>query len=241
MNMEADRYFGEVEPPVLPLVRLYTWDVPTISLGCNQNPIKRIDLPLCKQRGIPVVQRPTGGRELLHGHDLCYCVAIPHQTGMTAVEAKRIFSSITDIFNSALAQMGVMAEGGNLTGRPSAIQGPCFVQTDAGELSVKGKKLVASAQRVFDHCIIQEGSIPLNRSQVDLTEFLYVENKESLKRAMDANTAFLFENLERPVPIESIVECIKQAFEGHYGSPAGSADELLERFQRNNRGYLWYY
>ncbi len=239
--MEADRFFGDVEPPDLPLVRLYTWDIPTISLGCNQNPAKRLDLALCKRRGIPVVQRPTGGRELLHGHDLCYCVAIPHQIGMTAVEAKQIFSSITDVLNMALAQMGIAAEGGNLNGRPSAMRGPCFVQTDAGELSVKGRKLVASAQRVFDRCVIQEGSIPLEKPSVDLTEFLCVENREMLKKAMDANTAFLFDHLKQPVPIDAVVEQIKQAFIRHYGGPAQASDQLLDHFLRNNKKSLWYY
>jgi lipoate-protein ligase A len=241
MNMEADRFFGEISPPDLPLLRLYTWDRPTISFGCNQNPARRIDLAVCSRDRIPVVQRPTGGRELLHGHDLCYCMAMPHQVGMMALEAKEVFAMITDCLVATLAKMGITAEWRSLGLRPKAISGPCFAQTDAGEISVDGKKLVASAQRVFERCIIQEGSIPLVRPAVDLIDYLGGANKDSMRLIMNSNTGYLSEYLGQTYSTETVVELCKQAFSERFSGLAGPADELLQEFHRNNDRELWYY
>jgi lipoate-protein ligase A len=241
MNMEADRYFGEVSPPDLPIVRLYTWDKPTISFGWNQNPAKRIDLDLCRRNGIPVVQRPTGGRELLHGHDLCYCAAMPYQDSLTAVEARKVFSSITDVFVAALTKMGLAAKWHGLENKPKTVPGPCFAQIDAGEIAVGGGKLVASAQRVFDHCIIQEGSIPLHKPSIDLIDHLCLENKESLRQMMNANTAYLSEKMGHSISADSLALSFKQAFADHYSSEPGPAEEHLADFQRNNQRILRYY
>jgi len=240
MNMEADRYFGEVITPDLPMVRFYTWDKPTISFGCNQNPSKRIDLVSCQRDHIPVVQRPTGGRELLHGHDLCYCVAMPHAAGTTALQAKQIFARITDVLIVGLSNMGITAEWRNLSNRPRTMPGPCFAQTDAGEITVAEKKLIASAQRVFERCTIQEGSIPLIRPIIELTNYLKTADRESMRLAMDANTAYLQEQSNGTMPIETVVGHFRQAFEEHFSSQAGPADELLTDFKRSNKNVLWY-
>jgi lipoyl(octanoyl) transferase len=241
MNMEADRYLGEVITPDFPVVRFYTWDKPTISFGCNQNPTKRIDLASCQRDHIPVVQRPTGGRELLHGHDLCYCVAMPHAAGTTGLQAKQIFARITDVLIAALFNMGITAEWRSLSNRPRTMPGPCFAQTDAGEITVAEKKLVASAQRVFERCTIQEGSIPLVRPIVELINYLNTPERDSMRLAMDANTAYLQEQIDGTIPIETVVEHFKLAFEKHFSSQAGPADELMEDFKRSNKSVLWYH
>jgi lipoate-protein ligase A len=241
MNMEADRFFGEIAPPDLPLVRFYTWDRPTISLGYNQNPVKRIDLESCRRDGIPVVQRPTGGRELLHGHDLCYSLAMPQKSLTNGVEAKRIFASVSDILIRALGRMGVEAEWKNLDKRPKARYGPCFTQVDAGEIAVGEKKLVASAQRIFELCVIQQGSIPLIGPTVDLTNYLRQGNKESLRLTLDSTTAFLSQHVERKHTIDSVVGIFREAFVEGYSSQAGPADELFRVFDGNKCRALWYY
>jgi lipoate-protein ligase A len=240
-NMEADRFFGEVAPPDLPLARFYTWDRPTISLGCNQNPARRIDLESCRRDSIPLIQRPTGGRELLHGHDLCYSVAIPQSSPVDAVKGKRIFAEITDALVKALIDMGIAAEGKKPGNHPRAVQGPCFAQVDAGEITIGGKKLVASAQRIFSHCIIQQGSIPLFRPDFDLASYLRLENKEQIRWVLNSNTAYLFEQLRGTYSLGSIVEAFGQAFTVSFSGPAGPAKELLDNFKGNNSKALWYY
>ena len=50
-------------PPVL---RVYTWRPPAISLGRFQSIESSVDLERCRALGVDVVRRPTGGRAILH-------------------------------------------------------------------------------------------------------------------------------------------------------------------------------
>jgi len=232
--MEADRFLGDVEPPDIPLVRLYTWDRPTISLGCNQNPARRIDLDACKRDGIPLVQRPTGGRELLHGHDLCYTAAIPRKNPVGSIEARSFFAEINNVLVAGLQAMGVKAQWSAFSGRPRLTDGPCFVQADSGEITVSHRKLVASAQRVYERCLIQEGSIPLFRPGVDLARYLNSGGRDDIRRRINEVAAYLFEVSPESMVIPDIMSNFQQAFENYYRGPAGPAENIIDQFQRNN-------
>ena len=59
-----------------PTLRLYGWDPPCLTLGRHQG-IEAADLEFCSAEGIDVVRRPTGGRALLHQHELTYAVVAP--------------------------------------------------------------------------------------------------------------------------------------------------------------------
>src|SRR6478672_13816005 len=56
-----------------PVVRFYTWQPATLSLGVNQH-IGEINRDECDNRGIGLVRRLTGGRAVLHQHELTYSV-----------------------------------------------------------------------------------------------------------------------------------------------------------------------
>jgi lipoyl(octanoyl) transferase len=229
--MEVDRYLGEEVPPKFPILRLYTWDKPTISFGCNQNPDKRLLLELCTDDGIPVVKRPTGGRELLHGHDICYTVAWPQEKKLTAVEAKNIFALINNALVEAFSSMGIKAEWNEFRNRPRTLEGPCFAQVDTGELTVDGKKLVGSAQRLFEKCIIQQGSIPLFRPSVDLVKYLRQAEKTRIRSAMDGSATYLADCLGKEIQFESLISPFMAAFEGLFGGPSGPADSFFEEIK----------
>jgi len=58
-------------PPVL---RLYLWKPPAVSMGYFQSAEKTVNLKKCKDRGIDVVRRITGGRGVLHEDEITYSV-----------------------------------------------------------------------------------------------------------------------------------------------------------------------
>src|SRR3954466_1989396 len=63
-----------------PVLRLYAWSPPALSLGRFQ-PETDVDAARCAELGIEVVRRPTGGKALLHGADLTYAVALARPAG----------------------------------------------------------------------------------------------------------------------------------------------------------------
>src|SRR6266478_6073217 len=56
-----------------PVVRFYMWRSATLSLGVNQ-PVGEVDPQECERRGFGLVRRLTGGRAVLHQHELTYSV-----------------------------------------------------------------------------------------------------------------------------------------------------------------------
>ncbi len=164
---------------------------------------------------------------------MCYSVAWPFEDGLTAVQAKGIFAAINDALLEGLREMGIVAEWNEFRNRPKTQDGPCFAQIDSGEITVGGKKLLASAQRVFPKCVIQQGSIPLRRPGVDLLAYLGHGDKTSLGKAMEASTAFLDECMGRDVSADELIDPFKRAFEKLFGGPAVQAEPLFLEIMGN--------
>ena len=78
-----------------PVLRFYEWDPATLSIGYFQSVEKEIDLDAVEKHGLGFVRRPTGGRGVLHEHELTYSVIVTEEyPGMpeTVTEAYRVIS-----------------------------------------------------------------------------------------------------------------------------------------------------
>ena len=196
-----------------PTVRLFTWVESTISLGRNQNPEKRLTLELCKRDGLSVVVRPTGGKELLHGHDLCYSVIWPLDRFGEAIDSRRLMGEINETLVGVMARFGIKARWRRGLNRRGVSKGPCFAQVDRGEIMVDGKKLIASAQRIYDRAILQQGSMPLGQPRINLADYLKGIDRESMSRQLKSGSAAFFELVDETFSVGSIVDAFKEEFE----------------------------
>ena len=74
-NMAVDQAL--LERGGLPVLRVYGWDTPTVTMGYAQSVAKLADaLP-----DWPVVRRWTGGGVVFHGEDFTYTVMVPAGLG----------------------------------------------------------------------------------------------------------------------------------------------------------------
>lgn len=155
-NMDRDAAF--LEQAEMPLLRLYAWSRPTLSLGYGQHD-DWIDRPLCQELGVDIVRRPTGGRALLHLPDeITYAVVLP-KVGDLSIKAA--FTGITSILSEALRKLGVPCSSAADSHVPTgALHPSCLEVTAPGEITALGMKLVGSAQvRRFNN-LLQHGAIP---------------------------------------------------------------------------------
>lgn len=143
--------------------RVYGWSVPTLSLGRNQRAAGAYDREKLTELGIDVVRRPTGGRAILHFHEVTYAVAGPAEV---AGDLHESYARINRLLLSGLRLLGVEAM---MTETPRRASGPglapCFDHPSAGELVVAGRKLAGSAQWRSDGAILQHGSILVEDDQ----------------------------------------------------------------------------
>jgi lipoate-protein ligase A len=155
-------------PPVL---RVYRWNPPCLSLGRNQPACGRYDLEALAARGIAVVRRATGGRAVLHHRELTYTVAAPEAL---LGGPRRAYAAINAALVAGLRALGVdAAQQPAGPGRaPVPSLSPCFAEPVEGEVVAGGRKLVGSAQRRLGDVILQHGSLPLHDDQSSVAGLL---------------------------------------------------------------------
>lgn len=155
-NMAADEVLFESAERGGASLRFYTWSEATLSLGYFQ-PAAVATL------GLPWVRRSTGGDAIVHHHELTYCLALPNDKEWRSPEpwTCRFHHLIRDV----LAESGIELRA-VLCGEEQRLGDVlCFLHQTAGDLLIRGSKVVGSAQRRRHGALLQHGSILLNRSE----------------------------------------------------------------------------
>ncbi|MFH0881734.1 MAG: hypothetical protein V2A56_02015 [bacterium] len=189
-QMALDRSMAETTAnDGLTRVRFYQFQPPCLSLGFHQNR-GDIDESAVIKHGCTVAIRPTGGRAVLHKGDFVYSLATP-DTGRTA--GTMLHTGVYNLVSLALArglrELGVEPDGAarHLTGPPSEnLPKLCFASTTRHEITVGGKKLVGSAQRLYAGVVLQHGSLLVTREHLELIHLLAGLDREQRARTMKA-------------------------------------------------------
>jgi lipoate-protein ligase A len=148
------------------VLRVYSWNAPTISLGRNQSALGRYDLDRIDALGLAVVRRPTGGRAILHDREITYSVTAPVGD---AGDLRESYHRINQLLLRGLQSLGVAATVANPAARSAAPgMAPCFDEPAAGELILDGRKLAGSAQWRSEDALLQHGSILVADDQSSL-------------------------------------------------------------------------
>lgn len=141
-------------------LRFYGWSPPTLSLGYFQAESVRHADP--RLRALPLVRRPSGGRTLVHHHELTYALALPPGPPWQPRGVSWL-GCMHGIVGHALRSIGISAAALETRARP--FNGPfCFHSVTAGDVLVGEAKIVGSAQRKRRGALLQHGAILLARS-----------------------------------------------------------------------------
>ncbi|MBI4680219.1 MAG: lipoate--protein ligase family protein [Nitrospirae bacterium] len=172
----------EDSPPTL---RLYTWDRPSVSLGCFQK-VSDINSEYCKDADIPVARRPTGGRAILHNDELTYSFSVKTDNEIFSKGLLDSYRKISLAFDLAFRKIGVRAEskknrekGKVLTRSPL-----CFQSSSFGEILIDDKKIVGSAQKRWSDGLLQQGSIPYSFEESLLKRIFRFHDAKDIKAKM---------------------------------------------------------
>ena len=179
---------GEIDP----VIRFYTWNPATLSIGYFQRLQKEIDIDKVKEKGYGLVRRQTGGRGVLHDKELTYSVIVPEphpNMPSTVTEAYKIISQgllegFKNLgFETYFAIPRSKEERDKLKQPRSSV---CFDAPSWYELVVEGRKIAGSAQTRQKGVILQHGSILQDIDIDDLFDMFKFKN-ERLKAKMKEN------------------------------------------------------
>ena len=179
---------GEIDP----VIRFYTWNPATLSIGYFLRLQKEIDIDKVKEKGYGLVRRQTGGRGVLHDKELTYSVIVPEShpnMPSTVTEAYKIISQgllegFKNLgFETYFAIPRSKEERDKLKQPRSSV---CFDAPSWYELVVEGRKIAGSAQTRQKGVILQHGSI-LQDIDIDDLFDMFIFKNERLKAKMKEN------------------------------------------------------
>jgi lipoate-protein ligase A len=137
-----------------PLLRIYGWSRPTISVGYLQKAGPFADAP------VPLVRRITGGRAILHDDELTYAVVAGAGTDLYERGLSGSYALVSGAIVAALRDLGIRAE----FARPASAtayrkSAACFASSARHEVVADGRKVAAGAQRRVKGGLLLHGSI----------------------------------------------------------------------------------
>jgi lipoate-protein ligase A len=149
-NMAIDEaLLREIREPVL---RLYGWNVPALSLGYFQQ-------AALVPKGRPFIRRYTGGGLVDHAHDVTYTVVLPRAHAWMELSAPESYCRIHLGVQAALAACGIAGELAPTAG--GAESEACFQKPVRFDIVMDREKLSGAAQRRTREGLLHQGSILL--------------------------------------------------------------------------------
>ncbi|MEE9542718.1 MAG: octanoyltransferase, partial [Thermodesulfobacteriota bacterium] len=148
----------------LPILRLYSWSEPTISIGYMQ---KAGAFRAVKD--LPLVRRVTGGRAVLHDSEITYSLTCPSSNPIFASGIEGGYRLVSSAIVETLKGFGIDAsfekgEAGRAK-KSEKEKEACFLTTSRYEVAVKvpnepeRRKIAGSSQRRLKGAFLQHGSI----------------------------------------------------------------------------------
>ncbi|MDH3256391.1 MAG: lipoate--protein ligase family protein [Nitrospinota bacterium] len=201
-----------------PTVRLYGWSEPAITLGYSQNAEAELDLEHCRELGIPVVRRPTGGRALLHNNELTYAVVAPVSLVPFNRGLKATFQAVSEALLAGLHDLGIQGDLNTSKQRsaPGITRSPaCFASLNHCEITVEGKKLVGSAQKRTSKAFLQHGSLIIESDHALFTSVLKFDtesDKIATHQRLMHSTTTLNQVCDRKFSFEEISAALHEGF-----------------------------
>lgn len=200
----------------LPILRLYSWNPPCISLGYAQK-FTDIDKNRLFERGWDVVRRTTGGRAILHTDEITYSVIGPKNeprlTGDILSSYKRLSKALLNCL-FILKAPAIALEKHNIA-QADKLDPICFEIPSSYEITMDGKKIIGSAQARKKDGFLQHGTLPLVGDLSRITEVLVYKSEESRLKArnkMLTKATTLYDSLGNEVSWEYSAKAIEKAF-----------------------------
>lgn len=214
-NMALDRAIqlahqaGEV-PPTL---RLYSWVRPTVTLGRFQDAVG-VDHAFCRQNGIDVVRRFTGGRGVLHDDEVTYSLVAGVRDGVPRGTA----ASYRYLCGALVAAYGLLGVDASLTARPrgNGASAACYLRATPADLSLGAAKLSGSAQVWAGETVLQHGSFTISRDVGREVRVFMLD--ESDARHLAEQTSTLADAMGRAPTRDEVVEAAQRGVAAAFGA-----------------------
>ncbi|WP_311195665.1 biotin/lipoate A/B protein ligase family protein [Planococcus sp. 107-1] len=204
-----------------PVIRFYGWQPAALSIGYFQKAETEIDLERVKELGLGFVRRPTGGRGVLHEHELTYSIIVSEEhpdMPESVTEAYRILSGglLEGFKNLGLdAYFSVPDTAEKLADLKKPKSAVCFDAPSWYEMVVEGKKVAGSAQTRQKGVILQHGAILIDldaEKLLSLFRFSDAGAKEKMRLKIPEKAVSINSLRSYQATMDECIEAFKEGF-----------------------------
>ena len=184
LNMAIDEMLMH-SPPCL---RIYSWEVPSISIGYFQDVAEAVRGFQCEKRNIPVVRRITGGGLVFHGDDLTFSLSLKPDNSFLPKDVKQSYLKVAEAVRVGLKDSypGLDYAECRERSRPFSTHARqadriCFQEPSCYDLMWNGKKIMGASQRRFRASLLHQATVFLPENKQTLIEKIIDGFKRSWK------------------------------------------------------------
>jgi lipoate-protein ligase A len=160
LNMAIDEnLLPEISALQIPLLRIYAWDRPAVSIGYVQK------YSAAPQKKYTIVRRPTGGGVVFHDIDLTYTVIIPVGHWIEKQNRLESYHIFHRIVIKALASLNIVSHLVESASEPvdrsimCCFTSPTRYDVVSNDTAGEQIKVAGAAQRRTKYGILHQGSI----------------------------------------------------------------------------------
>jgi lipoate-protein ligase A len=206
MNMAIDEAIltARIEGHVADTLRFFSWKPSAVSIGKFQRVENEVQVENCKQRGIDVVRRITGGGTVYHDaeDEITYSL-VASTEDLRAKDIAEVYERIYAGLTRALSILGVTADFNE--GSEKACP----------NLTVKGRKISGSAQCHRRGVVLQHGTILANVNLQRMFTILRVPWTDSCMQVVSVakrRITSLYDELGRKLSRAELVGALREGF-----------------------------
>jgi len=219
MNMAIDEALlhAVASGDSLPVLRFYRWRPATVTIGYGQSVTADVDLDVCRQAGLDIVRRSTGGRAVLHDQEVTYAVIAPLNSELFGGSVLDCYRVISEVLQQTLVKLGLPARlvpGKPRGGQQNAMKAVCFTAPSQYELVVAGRKVAGSAQKRHGQAFLQHGSIPVEMN-LDLLARAIKSSPEKNSTDSLETVGWLNQWSARPLDVPEVEAQLADEFSRH--------------------------
>jgi lipoate-protein ligase A len=205
MNMAVDEAIltARVAKKVSNTLRLYRWQPSTVSIGKNQNPQAEVYLDACKQEGVDVVRRISGGGTVYHDYEgeVTYSITA-EASDLGTADIASVYAKVYEAVKDALRLLGITAD---------------FSSGDAKNcpnMTVGGKKISGSSQTITRGNVLQHGTLLRSVDLPKMFTLLRLKNASCTQAADIASRKItsVQNELRHAVSPDTIANALAQGF-----------------------------
>ncbi|MFH0749098.1 MAG: biotin/lipoate A/B protein ligase family protein [Candidatus Bathyarchaeota archaeon] len=181
-------------------LRLYRWKPSAVSIGYFQILEQEVDVGACKNLGIDIVRRMTGGGAVYHSYEgeLTYSVIVNQDNPQIPRDILQSYEIICSGIVMALNDLGIKSDF-----RP------------INDIDVNGKKISGNAQTRRGNVVLQHGTILIDTDIKTMFTVLKVSKEkisDKLIKSVEERVTTIRREIGKRISFNDVAEALKKSF-----------------------------